>query len=75
MSLLQELLAGARASMESIASEWTRAEKDACLEETPSTFKWAGPLVMLITTDPSPPKTSNGSGGFVGWWRKTTRSD
>lgn len=72
---VKELLAGARASIESIASEWTRAEKDACLEETPATFKWAGALVMLITTDPSPPQQSNGKGGFLGWWRKTTGSD
>lgn len=42
---LQELLNGARASIESTAAGWSRAEKDACINETPATFGWAGSLV------------------------------
>lgn len=46
---VKELLNGARASIEQIASGWSREEKDACMAETPATFKWAGSLVKHIT--------------------------
>ena len=38
-----------RATVNQIASKWTREEKDACLEATPATFGWGGRLVQLIT--------------------------
>lgn len=69
---MQELLNGPRASLEACAAEWSRAEKDACLEETPATFKWAGSLVRLIGEEgPAGPPTT----GLGGWWRRTMRMD
>ena len=46
---LQAHLEGVRASINSVASQWSREEKDACIQETPHTFCWGGRLVQLIT--------------------------
>ena len=46
---LQAHLEGVRATINSVASQWSRAEKDACIQETPHTFCWGGRLVQLIT--------------------------
>lgn len=42
-------LEGVRATINSVASQWSREEKDACIQETPHTFCWGGRLVQLIT--------------------------
>ncbi|PSC74963.1 heme oxygenase [Micractinium conductrix] len=42
---VKELLDGARATINTIAADWTREEQVACLEETPKTFGWGGPRV------------------------------
>jgi heme oxygenase len=46
---LQAHLEGVRATINSVASQWSREEKDACIQETPHTFCWGGRLVQLIT--------------------------
>jgi len=46
---MQDHLDAVRATVNGIAEKWSREEKDACLEETPATFKWGGSLVQLIT--------------------------
>ena len=38
-----------RVTINDEAAGWSRAEKDACLQETPATFSWGGRLVQLIT--------------------------
>lgn len=68
----QELLNAARANIEAVAAGWSREEKDACIEETPQTFRWAGSLVGLITTGPA---DAPADGSFGGWWRRTMRMD
>jgi heme oxygenase len=46
---VQEHLDKVRTTINGIAAEWSREEKDACLQETPATFAWGGKLVQLIT--------------------------
>ena len=46
---VKALLGGVREKMNVMAEGWSRAEKDACLEETPVTFKYSGSLLKLIT--------------------------
>ena len=38
-----------RASLNGVAEGWTREQKDACIQETPATFRWSGGLLQLIT--------------------------
>ena len=45
----QALLDGARGSINAMAEGWGAEERQACMEETPATFKWGGSLVGLIT--------------------------
>ena len=47
-SCMQALLDGTRVSINGLAGAWTPEEKQACMEETPATFKWGGALVGLI---------------------------
>lgn len=45
---LQELLQGVRDKLNDVAEEWTREEKDVCLEETTKSFKYSGALLKAI---------------------------
>lgn len=45
---VKELLAGAAGSIDAIAATWSRAEKDACLEETGNAFKMGGSLLGYL---------------------------
>jgi len=45
---VKELLGAVRNSMNEMAEGWSREEKDACLQETPNTFKSSGSLLRLI---------------------------
>ncbi|KAJ7565918.1 hypothetical protein O6H91_02G081000 [Diphasiastrum complanatum] len=47
---LPELLATVKEKLNSIAENWTREEKDHCLEETRKSFKFSGDILRLIVT-------------------------
>jgi len=47
---LSDLLQGVKDSINEVAEEWTREQKDHCLEETEKSFKLSGSLMRLIAS-------------------------
>nr|ADK12637.1 chromoplast heme oxygenase 1 [Medicago sativa] len=45
---LKQLLQNVRDKLNKVAEEWTREEKDHCLEETEKSFKFSGEILRLI---------------------------
>lgn len=46
---VRKLLDAVRNSLNMMADDWSQEEKQACLEETPTTFKDSGSLLQLIS--------------------------
>jgi heme oxygenase len=46
---VKQLLEGVRTALNAMAENWSPEEKQACLEETPSTFHYSGTLLKLIS--------------------------
>jgi len=45
---LSQLLQNVREKLNKVAEEWTREEKNHCLEETEKSFKYSGEILRLI---------------------------
>nr|AFK40999.1 unknown [Lotus japonicus] len=45
---LSQLLQNVRDKLNKVAEQWTREEKNHCLEETEKSFKWSGEILRLI---------------------------
>lgn len=46
---VSQLVDAVRGKINGVADEWSRAEKDSCLRETPRTFKYSGGLLKELT--------------------------
>lgn len=47
---LSEILRNVKEKLNGVAEEWTREEKDHCLEETEKSFKYSGDILRLIVS-------------------------